>query len=140
MATTKARREAATLVVAVFLLGILLGGVGNHLWGARVWGMHREARATAPAGHFTQELSRELQLTPEQQKQIQKIVEDTQVQWRDLYAPLDTQREQIREESHDQMRAVLTPEQKPKFDAFLHRLEEQRKSEAAKQAIPTQAR
>jgi Spy/CpxP family protein refolding chaperone len=140
MATTKARREAATLVGAVFLLGILLGGVGNHLWGDRVWGMHRDAPVVVAPGHFTEELSRELQLTPEQQAQIQAIVRDTQARWRNLYAPLDGQREQIREESHDRMREILTPGQKPKFDAFLQRLEEQRKKDAARQAIPTQAR
>ncbi len=44
MATTKARGEAAALVAVVFLLGILLGGVGNHLWGERVWGMRRRPR------------------------------------------------------------------------------------------------
>lgn len=140
MATTKARREAVTLVAAVFVLGILLGGVGNHLWGQRVWGMHREAPAVAPPGHFTQELTRELQLTPSQQRQIQSIVEDTQARWRALYAPLDGQREQIREESHDRMRAILTPSQKPEFDVFLQRIEEQRKKDAAKQAIPPPAR
>ena len=45
MAATKARSEAAMLVAVVFLLGILLGGLGTHLWGERVWGV----RADAPA-------------------------------------------------------------------------------------------
>ena len=38
MEAIKARREAAALVFVVFLLGVLLGGMGNHLWGSRVWG------------------------------------------------------------------------------------------------------
>jgi len=38
MDNDKKRGEAAVLVVIVFLLGALLGGVGNHLWGERVWG------------------------------------------------------------------------------------------------------
>ena len=67
MATTKARGEAAVLVAVVFLLGILLGGVGNHLWGERVWGMRD---TTPPPNHLSVELTQELQLTPDQQKQI----------------------------------------------------------------------
>ncbi len=38
MDNDKKRGEAAVLVVVVFLLGALLGGVGNHVWGERVWG------------------------------------------------------------------------------------------------------
>ena len=36
MENTKKRGEAAVLVLVVFLLGALLGGVGNHLWDERV--------------------------------------------------------------------------------------------------------
>ena len=76
---------------------------------------------------------RELELTPEQQKQLTAITEDTQAKWRALYLPLDAQREQIREQSRERIRAILTPEQQPKFDQFMQRLDEQRKKDAARQ-------
>lgn len=136
MATTKARGEAAALVAMVFLLGILLGGVGNHLWGERVWGRND----TPPANRISVELTQELQLTPEQQKQLNGIIADTQAKWRALYAPLEPQRTEIREQSHDQMRKILTPEQLSKFDAFMQRLDEQRKRDAQKSPIPAPAR
>ena len=135
MATTRARGEAAALVAVVFVLGILLGGVGNHLWGERVWG-----RDTTPPPRISVELTQELQLTPEQQKQLNGIIADTQAKWRALYNPLEPQRTEIREQSHDQMRKILTPEQLPKFDAFMQRLDEQRKRDAQKSAIPGPAR
>lgn len=137
MTTTKARSEAAALVGVVFLLGVLLGGVGNHLWGERVWGMRD---TTPPPNHLSIELTQELQLSPEQQKQLNTIIADTQVKWRALYAPLEPQRAEIREQSHDQMRKILTPDQMPKFDAFMRRLDEQRKRDAAKSPIPGPAR
>jgi len=139
MAATKARSEAAILVALVFLLGVLLGGVGTHLWGERVWGV----RADAPAPqqkHLSVELTQDLQLTPDQQKQLHVIIEETQAKWRTLYGPLDGQRDEIRAESHDQMRAILTPEQKLKFDAFMKRVEEERKRSEAQNAIPGPAR
>lgn len=140
MPNSKARLEAAALVGVVFLLGILLGGVANHLWGQRVWGMRNEVTTTAPQGHLDDELTQELQLTADQQKQIRAISQETQSKWRELYAPLEGRRSEIREQSHDQMRAVLTPDQKPKFDAFMQRLAEQRKRDAARSAIPAPAR
>ncbi len=85
-------------------------------------------------------MTQELQLTPDQQKQLNGIIADTQAKWRALYAPLEPQRTEIREQSHDQMRKILTPEQLPKFDAFMQRLDEQRKRDAAKSPIPAPAR
>ena len=95
MQTSNGRREAAALVGVVFLLGFSLGAVGNHHWGERVWGM----RADVPSAqkHLDGELTQELQLTPEQQKELHGIIEDTQVKWRELYGPLEGQRAQIRE-------------------------------------------
>jgi len=140
MSNAKGRLEAAVLVGVVFLLGILLGGVANHLWGERVWGMPNETKAIFPASRLNDELTQELQLTPDQQKQLRAITSETQAKWRALYAPLEGRRSEIREQSHEQIRAILTPEQQPKFDAFIERLAQQRKQEAAHQAIPSAAR
>jgi hypothetical protein len=129
MQTTKARSEAAVLVVVVFLLGGLLGGLGTYLWGQRVWGMR-----VGPPTHaqIVADLMRELELTPDQQKQLTAITEDTQAKWRALYLPLNTQREQIREQSRERIRAILTPGQQPRFDQFMQRLDEQRKNDAVR--------
>jgi len=139
MPATKPRSEAAILVAVVFLLGVLLGGLGNHLWGERVWGVRADA-TMPPQKHLDVLLNEELQLTPDQQKQIQVIITQTQARWRSLYSPLEGPRDQIREESHDQMRAILTPEQKPKFDAFMKRIDQGRKKSDEKNPIPGPAR
>jgi Spy/CpxP family protein refolding chaperone len=93
-----------------------------------------------PQKHLDVLLNEELQLTPDQQKQVQVIITQTQARWRSLYSPLEAQRDQIREESHDQMRAILTPEQKPKFDAFMKRIDQDRKRVDEKNPIPGPAR
>jgi Spy/CpxP family protein refolding chaperone len=128
METSKKRGEAAVLVLVVFLLGALLGGLGNHLWGERVWG-----RQTPPGPptktQIIADLTQQLELTPDQQKQLSAIVDDTRAQWRTLYSTIEPQHEQIRQQSRDRIRAFLTPEQKPKFEEFIHRLDEQRKKD-----------
>jgi Spy/CpxP family protein refolding chaperone len=126
MQNTKTRSEAAVLVIVVFLLGALLGGVGTHLWSERVSG-----NVIMP-GHPTRDqlvssLTRELQLNAEQQQQLGVIIDDTRAQIQVVYAPADAQREELRQKGRSRIRAILTPEQKPKFEAFMHNLDEQRK-------------
>lgn len=128
MENTKTRREAAFLVIIVFALGVLLGGLGTHLWGEKVWG-HQTAPKSRDA--IIARLTHEVDLTPEQQKQVTVIVDDTRAQWKALYVPVDAQKEQIRQQSREKLRALMTPEQKVKLEAFFHKLDEQRKAEGA---------
>ncbi|MGA3294423.1 MAG: hypothetical protein ABSE45_10630 [Candidatus Acidiferrales bacterium] len=132
MQSTKARREAAALFFLVFLLGLLLGGFGNHLWGERVWGGQPAPVNTRPTrDEVIAQCTHELQLTPDQQKQLVAIIDDTRAKWNTLYSPLDAQREQIRQDGRAHIRAILTPDQQVKFDDFMRRIDEQRAKDAA---------
>jgi len=125
MENNKTSREAALLVIVVFLLGALVGGLATH-----VWSIHASARGI-PHGpdQLIEQLSRELQFSPDQLKQVTTIVDEAHSQVRSLYGPLDGQREQIRQQARERIRGVLTPEQKVKFEEFLRHLDEQRKKE-----------
>ncbi len=132
MQTTNARREAAALFVLVFALGVIFGGVGNHLWSEHVSGQ----QVVLNSGHPTRDqlidnFSQVVQLTPAQRTQLAAIMDDTRTKWQALYAPLDAQREAIRQQGRDRIRAILTPEQVPKFEEYMRRVDEQRKKEAA---------
>jgi hypothetical protein len=122
---SKTRREAAGLVFVVFLLGLLVGGVGNHLWGERVWG-HQEVprQGPPPRAQVVNDLTRELQLTPDQQQKIGAIIDDTRAQ-------MLAEHEKLRHEGRARIRAILTADQQPKFDQFLQRINEQRKRDQA---------
>jgi Spy/CpxP family protein refolding chaperone len=123
----KTRREAALLVFVVFLLGLLVGGVGGHLWGERVWGRQEAtvSRQGPPSrARIVNDFTRELQLTPDQQEKVGAIIDDTRAQWA-------AQHEGIRERGRERIRAILTPEQLPKFEQFMQRIDEQRKKDQA---------
>lgn len=125
MENTKSSREAALLVIVVFLLGAFMGGLATH-----VWSIHASSK-TIPHGpdQLIEQLSHQLELSPDQLKQVTEIVDQTHTQVRALFVPLDAQREQIRQHARERIRAVLTPEQKLKFENFLRHLDEQRKIE-----------
>lgn len=129
----KTRTEAAVLVFVVFLLGLLVGGLGSHLWGERVWGHQGATARTRPASRdqIVNDLTHQLELTPDQQKQIGSIIDAERSQVHALYAPVDVQHEQLRQQGRARIRAVLTPDQQTKFDALMQRIDEQRKKESA---------
>ncbi|MGH9715676.1 MAG: hypothetical protein ACRD4R_02955 [Candidatus Acidiferrales bacterium] len=133
METTKARREAAILFIAVFVLGVVFGGIGNHLWNKHVSGEQMMATST---GHQTRDqlidnFCQQVRITPDQRKQLSAIMDDTMARWKALYAPLDTQKEAIRQEGRARIRAILTPSQIPKFDAYMKRVDQLRRAQAA---------
>ena len=130
METNKGRREAAILFFLVFLLGVLFGGVGDHVWNQRVAG--EQHIVTNPTrNEIITSCTHELQLTPDQQKQLSAIIDDTMAQWKALYSPLNGQRDAIREEGRQRIRAILNPAQQQKFNTFMRQIDEQRKKDAA---------
>lgn len=126
MQNTKTRGEATVLVIVVFLLGALLGGVGNHVWGDRVWGK-QPSPGHPSRDQLVSSLTHELELNADQQQQLGAIIDDTRSQIHAVYAPVDAQRETLRQNGRNRIRAILTPEQKPKFEAFMQHLDEERK-------------
>jgi Spy/CpxP family protein refolding chaperone len=133
METNKVRREAAILFVAVFVLGVVFGGLGDRLWNQHVSGepIASITRAHPTNGQLIDNFCQYVKLTPQQRKQVAAIMDDTEAKWRALYAPLKGQRDEILQQGRARMRAILTPSQVPKFEAYMKRVDEERKAQAA---------
>lgn len=139
MSNTSTSWKAVGLVIIVFVLGIALGGVGTHEWDARVIASQQQHPS------IEKQLRDELQLSPDQATKVDAILSDfhtkshgldaqQHTEWDPKYAPLNKSRhaewdpkyDQLRQQGRDSIRALLTPEQKVKFEAFLKRLDEER--------------
>jgi Spy/CpxP family protein refolding chaperone len=118
-------RKALALIVLVLILGVALGAVGHSLFDRRVLGARTQTRTDQPRG--VNRLTTELNLTPDQQKQLSAILTDMQHGFDGVRRQMDPQFDQIREQGHDQIRQILTPEQRPKFEDFLKRVSEERR-------------
>jgi Spy/CpxP family protein refolding chaperone len=131
MSDTTATRKAALWVGVVFLLGAALGGMLGYVFA------HHTAMA-APAqmtdsekrAQKVQRLTQELNLSPDQQKQLDTIMASVQAQYKAIHQSTDPQTNEARQKGREQIRAILTPEQKPKFEEFLKRIDEERKRNA----------
>ena len=128
MSEMSATRKAALWVGVVFLLGAALGGMLGYVFA------HHTAMA-APAqmtdadkrAQKVQRLTQELNLTTDQQKQLDAIIASVQADYKAIHQSTEPQIDQARQKAREQIRAILSPEQKPKFEEFLKRLDEERK-------------
>ncbi len=124
-----ARVTGAAVLAAVFALGAVAGGGGAYAWlrrdeaagysGDRP-GMRDPRRLRA--------LERELDLTPTQREQVRAILDRSSEQRRMLAQQMFERCGSEVRAQHDevsaQIRALLTPEQQPRFDAVTARQRE----------------
>ena len=128
MSETTATRKAALWVSMVFVLGAALGGVMGYMF-AR----HSVSASTTPLSEperrarKVEEISRELNLTDAQRQQLDSTLTKIHAQYQAIHEQSDAQIDQVRQKGRDELRAILTPEQKPKFEEFLKRMDEERK-------------
>jgi Spy/CpxP family protein refolding chaperone len=120
-------RKAVLLVLVLFVLGIALGSLGTYVVTTRVLAARPQAGlARNPPGHMAM-FTRDLNLSLDQQTQIQAIMNDTRARYAELHQKLDPEYEQVRHEGREHIRQVLTPEQRPKFEDLLRQIDEDRR-------------
>jgi Spy/CpxP family protein refolding chaperone len=133
MSEISATRKAALWVGVVFLLGAALGGTLGYSFA------HRPvSAASAPLpeperrAQRVKQLTELLNLTSAQSQQADAILQQWHTEVKTIHDQSDEQIEQIRQRRRDQIRTILTPEQKPKFEDFLKNLDQQKKRNGAK--------
>ena len=136
MNESSAKRRAALWVAVVFVLGAALGGVFGYFYGHRSTVAAANPPLSEPQRRAQRvaQLTQELGLTNDQKKQLDGALSQLHAEYKSIRdqsnQQLDSQMDQARQKGRDQIRAILTPEQKPKFEEFLRRLDEERKRNA----------
>jgi Spy/CpxP family protein refolding chaperone len=133
MSEMSATRKAALWVGVVFLLGAALGGMigysyEHHLVSAASTPLAEPVRRA----HRMEQLTHALNLTSAQSQQVDAILLQRHTEAKAIHDQTDAQLEQVHQKGRDQIRAILTPEQKPKFEEFLRNLDQQRKHSGSK--------
>ena len=100
----------------MFLLGAVLVGGALGFSADRVFTRDRHR------GRSIDLLDSRLHLTSEQRTQINSILDDRQHQFMVVYEPIKPKMDSIRQHAREQIRQVLTAEQRVKFEALLEEL------------------
>jgi hypothetical protein len=126
---SSAKQKAALWVAIVFILGAALGGVFGYLYGHRssVSASNPPLSEAERRAQRVDQLTKELGLTEDQRHQLDGALSQLHAQYKSIHDQADAQTELARQKGRDQIRAFLNADQKPKFEEFLKRLDEERK-------------
>jgi Spy/CpxP family protein refolding chaperone len=131
------RRKASEWLALVFVLGLAVGGVFGYSFAHRSYAANNmlaptlsepERRAKRVA-----DMTKEVGLTPEQSHKIDALIGAAHAEMKGVHEKSEADINAIREKARNQMREILTPEQKPKFEEYVHKLDEERRKQGQKQ-------
>ena len=129
MTAPNVQQKATIWLALVFVLGIALGAVLGYAFAHRSYAAAVPAQPTADQrrAQKREQLTREVGLTPDQQTQVIAILDQAQSEYKGIHAVSDPQIDAVRQKSRDKIRQILTAEQKPKFEEFVRKMDEERK-------------
>ena len=122
-------QQKATLWLAViFVLGAALGGVFGYYFAHRSYASEQmPMSADARRAQRREKLAHDVQLSPDQQKQVIAILDQSRVEYKAIHDVMDPQIESVRQKTREQIRGLLSADQKPRFEEFLRQMDEERK-------------
>ncbi len=133
MSENSAKQKAAFWVGAVFVLGAALGGVFGYFYGHRGTVSAANPPLSEPErrARRVDQMTHELGLSDTQRQQMDALLLQIHTEYKAIHdqsnLQVEAQMDQARQKGRAQIRAILTPEQLPKFEEFVKRLDEDRK-------------
>jgi Spy/CpxP family protein refolding chaperone len=125
------RKKAAIWLALVFVIGTATGGVFGYSLARRSYAatktvMPSEAERRAKK---LAEMTQTIGLTPDQAQKAEGIIKEAQTEIRAIHEKSDSEVDVVRMETRGEMRTFLTPEQLPKFEQYIQRMDEERKKQ-----------
>jgi hypothetical protein len=122
------KQRAALWIGVVFVLGGSLGGVLGYHFAAP---SHADTRPALTEDERRAQkvafLTKEMNLTPDQQKVLDGAIREAQAKIKVVRDASQPQIDAIRGQAREKVRASLTPDQLPKYEAYLKKLDDERK-------------
>lgn len=132
----ESQRKARLWLTLVFVLGAAIGGVFGYSFARRT-----SAALLAPGPTLSEperrakrvaEMTKEVGLTPEQSASVDAIIHQAHDEMKAVHDKSDADVDAIRQKARDQVRQLLTAEQKPKFEAMIQKLDQEKKKQQMK--------
>ena len=123
--STNSQSKARLIVVSVFVIGFAAGALSLNLYQQ----LNPSSKREGPRGGaevLLRKMNDEVGLASDQQEQIKKIIDETREKYRAVreemdpaIKPFESKFNAVRQESRDRIRALLTPEQLPKYEKMV---------------------
>lgn len=124
--SNKYKLWVALSLVAVFILGLAVGILGDKMFFGKKNVVSRQRQETFPT---LEVISRELQLTPEQEEKIREVFKRSEERFQAFRKEIHSRLIELREQLKTEMDEVFTPEQEKKMQELMDRYMRQRRRE-----------
>jgi Spy/CpxP family protein refolding chaperone len=112
---TKSKWQVRFAVLLIFAIGFIAGGLAVNFYRDR----RGPSQFGGPMrGGFSRVLD-QLNLTPEQKTEVEKILEDTRAQLMEIRKESGPKFREVRKQTDERLQAVLTPEQWEQFQQIM---------------------
>lgn len=133
--STNSQSKARLIVVSVFVIGFAAGALSLNLY-QRLTSSSDKGGPRGGAEFLIKRMNEEVGLATDQQEQIKKILDETGDKYREIrkevdpvLKPFEPRFNAVRQESRDRIRALLTPEQLPKYEEMVTKHDKMREQE-----------
>lgn len=113
---SRTRLKVWLVVVGVFALGLLTGASLSSAYRLRADHRGGRGRAERRDKDIFERMRRDLNLSDEQAGQVRAILEETREEYHALRSECRPRYDAARQKGRERIRALLTPEQRQKFD------------------------
>jgi|SRR5215472_12327993 len=121
--------KARVIVVAVFVLGLVAGGLSMTLYQRITNASDTHAgrpRGAKPQDYVLEKMNNTLNLTPDQQSSIREILKGTFEQYGDIKKDMEPRLDVVRQQGRQRIREVLRPDQLPKYEEMVRKHDSER--------------
>ena len=118
------RIAALSAVFGLFIVGVLVGVIGTHLWQGHAPWRPGVLSPRGPLGHegpFVEHLEQRLGLTDEQKEEVETILAESRIEADALRNKVLPEVRAHMEGTHERLVEVLTPEQREEFEKLSSR-------------------
>lgn len=105
-----------SLIITVFLSGLVFGFVGGQVW--QHYQFVKRFKERPRPNKLIEDMARELSLSPDQVKKVSAIMDSRKEEFDKVIPGFREKIREIREKTDKEIEAILTPEQKVKFSQF----------------------
>jgi hypothetical protein len=131
----QSRRQARLWLALVFILGGAIGAAFGYAFAHRSYASTLPQQMSEPERRAKRvaEMTRDIGLSPEQSKELDGILAAAHSEMKRVHEKSEGDIDALRQDARNRARAMLSDEQKPKFEAFIQKLDAERKKQGPPQ-------
>ncbi len=123
----RSRTSAALLLILTFLMGGIAGAVSHHIYQNHIATRSTKSPSQPSSQGITGVMASYLDLDAQQREELKTIISRSRDRYRALSQQFRPQYEMIRNETRQQIRHMLRPDQRPRFEEFLQDMDKRHK-------------